>query len=97
MTKEIGTEGGHCTNCGCEVNDFNYCPDCGYPQKGELTATHVMQARDLLEEVLVQEVVDPDFEIPQPLYRLIERGWTKLHFAEEMIVGNITDGEDTCR
>lgn len=96
MTKEIKAEDGHCANCGCEVGDFNYCPDCGYPQKGDLTATHVIQARDLLEEVIVTEAIDDEFEISQSLHRLIERAWTKLHIAEEMIVGNIAGGEDGC-
>ena len=96
MTKEISTDNGHCRNCGCDVGDFNYCPDCGYPQKGDLTATHVMQARDLLEEVIVTEAIDDSFEIPQSLHRLIERAWTKLHIAEEMIVGNAAGGEDGC-
>lgn len=96
MTKEISTDNGHCCNCGCDVADFNYCPECGYPQKGDFTATHVMQARDLLEEVIVAEAVDEAFEIPQSLHRLIERAWTKRHIAEEMISGNAAGGEDGC-
>lgn len=96
MTREIETKNGHCANCGCEVGSFNYCPDCGYPQKGDLTATHVMQARDLLEEVIVAEAVEDEFEIPQSLHRLIERAWTKLHIAEEMLAENLDGGEGRC-